>query len=302
LSAAHANPSIDELSIAANGLTFHAAACGPRDGPLVLLLHGFPECALGWRHQLAALGAAGLRAVAPDQRGYGRTDKPIGVRAYAIDRLADDIVELASALGRRTFMLVGHDWGGIVAWHLASTRPAVLERLAILNAPHLGVAGRFARRHPLQLVKSAYVGYFQLPLGPELSLTSWDGRLLAGTLKQSSRPGAFSAEDLRDYRAAWTQPGAMTAMLNWYRAMALQPPTAANRITVPVRVIWGDRDSALEPGLAEESASLCDAVEVIHLPDATHWLHHEEIERVNALLLEFLRPRPAVRRTSAATA
>jgi epoxide hydrolase 4 len=298
MNAPSSKPAIAELTVAANGLDVHALACGPDDGPLVLLLHGFPECALGWRHQLTALGAAGLRAVAPDQRGYGGTDKPIGVRAYAIDRLADDIVELAAALGQRRFMLVGHDWGGIVAWHLASTRPAVLERLVILNAPHLGVAARFARRHPLQWVKSAYVGYFQLPIVPELSLTSWDCALLVAALKRSSRPGAFTAEDLQAYRAAWTQPGAMTAMLNWYRAMALQPPEAANRIAVPVRVIWGDRDSALEPGLAEESASLCDTVEVVHLPDATHWLQHEEIDRVNALLLEFLRPQRTVRRAS----
>ena len=124
MNAPSSKPAIAELTVAANGLDVHALACGPDDGPLVLLLHGFPECALGWRHQLTALGAAGLRAVAPDQRGYGGTDKPIGVRAYAIDRLADDIVELAAALGQRRFMLVGHDWGGIVAWHLASTRPS----------------------------------------------------------------------------------------------------------------------------------------------------------------------------------
>ena len=288
MNAAHPDSSIDDLTIAANGLRFHALACGPADGPLVLLLHGFPECAHAWRRQLAALGAAGLRAVAPDQRGYGRSDRPSGIRSYALDNLADDIVAMASSLGHDKFMLVGHDWGGIVAWHLASTRPAVLERLAILNAPHLGVAARFARRHPLQWVKSAYVGYFQLPIIPELSLTAWDCALLVAALERSSRPGAFSAEDLQAYRAGWTQPGAMTAMLNWYRAMALQPPEAANRIAVPVRVIWGDRDSALEPGLAEESASLCDAAEVIHLPDATHWLHHEESGRVDALLLEFL--------------
>jgi pimeloyl-ACP methyl ester carboxylesterase len=289
MNAAHARPSIDELSIAANGLNFRALACGPDDGPLVLLLHGFPECALGWRHQLTALGAAGLRAVAPDQRGYGGTDKPIGIRSYGIDHLADDIVELAAALGQPTFRLVGHDWGGIVAWHLASTRPAVLERMAILNAPHLGVAARFARRHPLQWVKSAYVGYFQLPVIPELSLTSWDCGLLVAALERSSRPGAFSTEDLQAYRAAWTQPGAMTAMLNWYRAMALQPPESANRIAVPVRVIWGDRDNFLEPGLVEAGLGACDRGEAFHLARATHWVQHEEPEEVNRLLLGFLR-------------
>ena len=302
MAASSSHPPIDTLTIAANGLRFHVAACGPEDGPPVLLLHGFPECAHAWRHQLEALGAAGLRAITPDQRGYGRTEKPNGVRSYTIDALAEDVVELAAALGHRRFTLIGHDWGGIVAWHLASTRPAVLERMAILNAPHLGVAARFARGHPLQWIKSAYVGYFQLPVIPELTLTSWDCGLLVAALERSSRPGAFSAEDLRLYRDAWTQPGAMTAMLNWYRAMPLQPTGPQDRIAVPVRVIWGDRDNALEPGLAEESAGVCDAAEVIHLPEATHWLHHEEIERVNALLLEFVRPQRTVRHKPTATA
>lgn len=293
---------IAPLTIEANGLRFHAVACGPQDGPLAILLHGFPESSQGWRHQLPALGAAGLRAVAPDQRGYGRTDKPADIAPYRIDHLADDVVALAAALGHRRFMLVGHDWGGIVAWHLASTRPAVIERMAILNAPHLAVVAPFARRHPLQWLKSAYVGFFQLPVVPELSLTSWDCRLLVAALERSSRPGAFSAEDLLNCRAAWTQPGAMTAMLNWYRALMLRPSEVPNRIALPVRVIWGDRDSALEPALAEQSASLCDEVEIVHLPEATHWLHHEEIDRVNALLLEFLVGHAGHRRKPAATA
>ena len=284
--------SVEHLTVEANGLRFYAAATGPTDGPLVLLLHGFPEFSYGWRHQLHELGAAGLRAVAPDQRGYGYSAKPRGVRAYRLDRLAEDVVAIAAALGHEQFMLVGHDWGGIVAWHLASTQGDRIRRLAILNAPNLGVATQFAARHPLQLIKSSYVAFFQLPLLPELSLTSWKCALLASALQRSSRLGTFSPEELETYREAWTQEGAMTAMLNWYRAMPLDAPHVAQRIRLPVRVIWGDQDSALEPLLAEESSKMCDDVEIFHLSGATHWLHHEEPIEINRLLLNFLRGSP----------
>src|SRR5689334_2244099 len=143
-----------------NGVRLHYVEAGR--GPLVLLLHGFPEFWYGWRHQLPALGEAGWRVVAPDQRGYGLSAKPKGVRSFALDVLADDVIALAAALGRRRFTLVGHDWGGIVAWHVATRHPEHLEGLAILNAPHLGVAGWHALQHPMQLVRSSYVGFFQL--------------------------------------------------------------------------------------------------------------------------------------------
>ena len=278
---------VEHLDLEADGLHFHALATGPKKGPLVLLLHGFPEFSYGWRHQLPALGRAGLRAVAPDQRGYGRSDKPAGIRAYEIDRLALDVVALARALGHERFMLVGHDWGGIVAWHLASTQPEVLDRLAILNAPHLGVVGRHALQHPLQLLKSSYVGFFQLPLVPEFALTAWDCALLVAALERSSRPGTFTPNELKVYRAAWSENGAMTTMLNWYRALVLGA-AREQRIALPVRILWGDRDTALEPSLAEASVALCDDGEVFHFADATHWLQHEKVDEVNRHLVDFL--------------
>ena len=278
---------VEHLDLEADGLHFHALATGPKKGPLVLLLHGFPEFSYGWRHQLPALGRAGLRAVAPDQRGYGRSDKPAGIRAYEIDRLALDVVALARALGHERFMLVGHDWGGIVAWHLASTQPEVLDRLAILNAPHLGVVGRHALQHPLQLLKSTYVGFFQLPLVPEFALTAWDCALLVSALERSSRPGTFTPDELKVYRAAWSENGAMTTMLNWYRALVLGT-AREQRIALPVRILWGDRDTALEPSLAEASLALCDDGEVFHFADATHWLQHEKVDEVNRHLVDFL--------------
>ena len=292
---------IERLTLQVNGLDLHVAASGPEDAPLVVLLHGFPEFSYGWRHQLPALGEAGFRVVAPDQRGYGLSSKPEGVRAYALDLLAGDVVALAGALGHRRFTLVGHDWGGIVAWHLASRHPEHLQGLAILNAPHLGVVPSHALRHPMQLLRSSYVGFFQLPFVPELALAADGHRLLVLALEGSSRPGTFTPQEIEAYRDAWRQEGALTAMLNWYRAIPFAGTAKADRkIEVPVRILWGDADTALESSLAEACAGLCADAVVTHLPHATHWLHHEEVDEVNRLLLEFLeRSAGLARRTPA---
>jgi pimeloyl-ACP methyl ester carboxylesterase len=280
---------LESLRIAAKGITLQAMAAGPADAPLLILLHGFPEFWYGWRRQIGSLAAAGLRVIAPDQRGYNLSDKPRETAAYRLDILARDVIGLADALGRERFAVVGHDWGATVAWQLAACHADRVSRAAMLNAPPLAVLKRYARTHLSQALKSWYIAYFQLPLLPELGMRAGGFRGLVRGLRRTSRPGTFTAEDLQHYRAAWAQPGALSAMLNWYRAArfsaALPPP---DRIKVPVRVIWGDRDAFLEPGLAEASAALCDQAQVFHLPDASHWVQHEEAERVNRLLLDFL--------------
>jgi pimeloyl-ACP methyl ester carboxylesterase len=283
-------PDFEPLAIAANGLRFHALAAGPVDGPLLLLLHGFPETSHGWNREIPALAAAGFRVVAPDQRGIGLSSKPEGAAAYRIDVLAADVVAIVQALGRERAPVAGHDWGGVVAWYLAAHHADVVERVAILDAPHPAVFSEYLRRHPTQWLKSWYMAFFQLPHLPEAMLRAGDFRRLAHALVATSRPGAFTPDDLATYRAAWAQPGALTGMLNWYRALRLgaQAPLPA-RIAIPVRLMWGDRDTALEPGLADASIACCDAGEVFHFPDATHWLAREEPERVTALLLGFLR-------------
>jgi pimeloyl-ACP methyl ester carboxylesterase len=279
----------ENLRVAVNGIELDVAAAGPADGKLAILLHGFPEFSYGWRHQIPALAAAGLRVVAPDQRGYNRSDKPAGTAAYKLDTLGDDVLGLADALGHDTFAVVGHDWGGVVAWHLATRNPERIARTAILNAPHPATMRRYARGHPSQALKSWYVGLFQLPVIPEQALRAAGFWGLRRTLRRTSRAGTFTGEDFRRYDEAWAQPGALTAMLNWYRALRLSASsTPATRIRVPVRVIWGDRDAFLDSGLAEAGAALCEDAEVIHLPEASHWLHHEEPDRVNRLLAEFL--------------
>jgi pimeloyl-ACP methyl ester carboxylesterase len=281
----------ESLRIAANGLAFYALAAGPADGPLVLLLHGFPETSSGWSRHLAPLAAAGFRVVAPDQRGIGQSSKPEGIAAYRIDHLAADILAIVRALGRERAQVVGHDWGGAVAWYLAEHHADVVERVAILDAPHGAVFQQYLRRHPSQLARSWYMLFFQLPGLPERLLRAGNFRRLAEALVATSRPGAFTPEDLAIYRAAWARPGALTAMLNWYRALRLgaQLPRGSGRIAIPVRLLWGDRDEALEPGLADASIERCDDGKVVHFPAATHWLAREEPERVTSILLDFLR-------------
>lgn len=280
---------VEGLRLRTGGIELHAVAAGPPDGRLVVLLHGFPEFWYGWRRQIAPLAAAGLRVVVPDLRGYNLSDKPEGSAAYAVDALADDVLGLAAALGRERFAVVGHDWGAALAWHLAARNPDRVERAAVLNGPHLATMRPYALSHPSQALKSWYIGFFQLPLLPEATLGARDFAWLRSALTRTARQGAFSEDDLGHYRAAWARPGALTAMLNWYRALPRRaaPPTRG-RIRVPVRVVWGDRDPFLETGLAEAGLALCDRGELIRVPGATHWVQHEEPEQVNRLLLEFL--------------
>lgn len=262
---------------------------GPVDGPLTILLHGFPEFSFGWRHQIEPLAAAGLRLIVPDQRGYHRSGKPHGIEAYHLDRLAADVVALATHHGRQRVHLVGHDWGGLVAWWVAARHPGRVERLAILNAPHPDVFGAYARRHPSQALRSLYVGFFQLPWLPEAVLRRGRFAPLRRALVSSSRQGTFGAADLDRYAQSWSEPGALSGMLNWYRALRL-PRAAAGPIQAPTLILWGRRDHALEPGLATESRRLCRHAEIRWFDRASHWIQHEEAEAVNAALIRFLAP------------
>ncbi len=268
----------------------HVAEAGPADGPLVVLLHGFPECWYGWRHQIGALAAAGYRVLAPDQRGYNLSDKPRGLDAYAVDRLAADVIGLIAARGRDTAAVVGHDWGAGVAWWLALRHPSWLERLAILNVPHPAALLRHLRGDPAQWLRSWYFLFFQLPRLPEVLLRANGYEGMARGLRRSAQAGTFSANDLARYRAAWSRPGALTAMIDWYRAAARRPPSLPDnpRVAVPTLVLWGARDTALSRAMAAESVAYCDRGRLALFEDATHWVQHDEAARVNALLLDFL--------------
>lgn len=272
-----------------NGVNLHVVMAGPQDGPLVILLHGFPEFWYGWRKQIPALAKAGYHVWAPDQRGYNRSDKPAGVDAYHIDTLARDIVGLIEASGREQVYLVGHDWGAAVAWWVAGNYPQHIKKLAILNVPHPAVMRRTVLEDEEQRKKSWYIFFFQLPWLPERSLSANDYTNLVRALKGSSRRGTFNAEDIAAYKQAWSQPGAVTSMLNWYRAAVRHQDKAQEleRIRPPTLMIWGANDIALSRTMAQPSIDLCDEGRLVFLEEASHWVQHEEPEMVNRLLLEF---------------
>lgn len=272
-----------------NGVNLHVVMAGPQDRPLVMMLHGFPEFWYGWRRQMPALAAAGYHVWAPDQRGYHRSDKPAGVDAYHIDTLARDIVGLIEASGRKQVYLVGHDWGAAVAWWVAGNYPQYIKKLAILNVPHPAVMRRTVLTDGEQRKKSWYIFFFQLPWLPERSLSADDYTNLVRALKGSSRRGTFSAEEIAAYKQAWSQPGAVSSMLNWYRAAVRYQSHAEKlgRIRPPTLMIWGAKDIALSRSMAQPSIDLCDDGRLVFVEEASHWVQHEEPETVNRLLLEF---------------
>jgi epoxide hydrolase 4 len=268
-------------------VTLHYVEAG--DGPLVVLLHGFPEFWFGWRDQIAPLAAAGFRVVAPDLRGYNLSSKPKGLRAYSADKLADDIHGLIRELGHDSAMVVGHDWGGTVAWTLAMNHPEVVERLVVLDAAHPRKLqkGLFA---PRQLLRSWYFFFFTVPWLPERILRAKRFRFLRRFLRDA-RP-AYTPEEMDRYVEAWSQPGAATAMLDYYRYSVLTPPwkawNAIRTISAPTLVIWGQDDRYLGGRLAEPDHDLVPNLDrVERLPGASHWVHHDEAERVNELLVDF---------------
>jgi epoxide hydrolase 4 len=268
----------------------HYVEAGPPDGPLVVLLHGFPDFWYSWRHQMPALAAAGLRVVAPDMRGYNLSSKPAGVAAYAASRLAGDIRELIHERGAERALLGGHDWGAAVAWVVAMRHPEVVERLAILNVPHPRRMLNALRRPSRQLLRSWYIFFFQLPWLAEHAVAAGDWYMLRYSFEHDARPGAFTAQDLERYREAWSQPGAVEAMLAYYRATLRRPPSAGGGgftpIHAPALVIWGERDRALGAELAEPSREDVPGLErIVRMPEASHWVHHDEPGRVSELLI-----------------
>lgn len=272
-----------------NNVRLHWVEAG--EGPLVLLLHGFPEFWYEWRHQLPALARMGFRAVAPDLRGYNRSEKPEGVAAYRIERLVDDVRGLIRHLGVERAHVVGHDWGGLVAWWLAMLAPEQVDRLVIINAPH-PQAFRRELLTPDQMLRSWYAAAFQVPAVPEAAFRANDFALLERIFRASSvRPGAFSDEDIRRYREAAAQPGAITAMINYYRAAARYPGPPTRTITTPTLLIWGEQDQALSIRLTEGLDAWVPGIRIERIPDVSHWVPAEAPDRVNELLSGFLSPR-----------
>lgn len=293
------DPSHEEAIV--NGVRLHYVEAG--EGPLVVLLHGFPEHWHVWREQISALVDAGYRVVAPDMRGYNRSEKPHGVEAYRIGTLVEDVLALIERCGEGRATVVGHDWGGVIAWEVAARHPEVVDRLVVLNAPHPAVYRQELRsRRSDQRKRSSYALFFQLPWLPEALFRARGYRAIERLFREGPEdPDAFDAEEIARYERACARPGAMTSMLNYYRALfrghlrSVLPgrarpdeTTIAGVIDRPTLLIWGMRDRALSPRLTEGLERWVPDLRVECLPGASHWVQADEPDRVNELLIEFL--------------
>ncbi len=273
-----------------SGVTLHVASSGT--GALVVLLHGFPECWYSWHRQIPALAEAGFKVLAPDLRGYNLSDKPRGVDSYHVSHVIDDVAEVVRAHGGERAHIVGHDWGGIIAWCFAARYPHLVNKLVILNAPHMGVYREIIGRSK-QLLKSWYVLLFALPWIPEWRLSRKNYAAVRRMFKKMPvRPDAFSEEDIDYLVEAISRPGALTAALNYYRcgvrrrgAMQIARTAYTDAETL---IIWGEQDMALGLELLEGNEKYAPNLKIHRISDAGHWVQNEAADEVNAVLVKFL--------------
>lgn len=274
-----------------NQIRLHIVLAGPPEGKPVLLLHGFPEFWYGWRNQIMALAAKGYRVIAPDQRGYNLSSAPKDVAAYGLEDLSQDVIAILDHYSIGKVFLAGHDWGAAVAWTVAILHPERVEKLAILNVPHPAVMTRTLTKSPRQMLKSWYIGFFQIPGLADWLMSRNNFAGIIGMLKASGKPSTFSADDLAEYRKAYANSGGLTGMINWYRALVrFRPNTKGkSRLEMPVRILWGKQDIALSAEMAEDSLKYCENGELIFFENATHWVQHDEAEAVTKNLLDFFK-------------
>ena len=308
-----ATMALEHRFVETNGVRLHCVVDG--DGPLVILLHGFPECWYSWRHQIPAL-APRFRVVAPDLRGYNESDKPRGVAAYALPELVADVEGLVHAFGERDAVIVGHDWGGGIAWTFAMERPEATRRLVVMNCPHPAIFAQHLRGDRRQLARSWYMFFFQIPWLPETLLGLRHARAVGEAIRRSTiREDALTPADLAYFRDAASRPGALKAAVNYYRAAFRTPEAEAARpawlhrflhgdrpptgvrerfedwpkIAAPTLLIWGEQDVALGKELSVGMEPLITGpLEVKYVPMSGHWVQQEQPELVNSYLLDFL--------------
>ncbi|GBR76580.1 alpha/beta fold hydrolase [Acidiphilium acidophilum] len=289
---------IETIRIAANNLNFAVDTCGTGRN-LALCLHGFPECKFSWRHQMPLLATLGYTAWAPDLRGYGTTSRPTGIAAYRISELLRDIAGLIDAARAQgidgDIVLIGHDWGGALGWFFVLNAIRPVDRFIVMNLPHPDLFAR-GLRTLRQLRRSWYIFWFQLPWLPERILAAdnaaWIARAFRGMAVDKSR---FPDEVLAVYRANALIPGALTAMINWYRANFRNPfrtLAPAKPLRVPTLMLWGEQDAALGRELTCGTADLVDDFTLRYLPGVSHWVQQEAPETVNAMIAAWLTGRP----------
>jgi epoxide hydrolase 4 len=286
------DPPISFEFIRSNGLDFEVATCGHGDR-LALCLHGFPEHALSWRRQLPVLANLGYRVWAPNQRGYGRSSRPPEVSDYAVHKLTQDVAGLIDASGAKETVLIAHDWGAVVAWNFAIRKLRPLDSLIILNVPHPKCYLERLYRST-QFWKSWYIYFFQLPWIPEWLLTRRGGKAISDlVLRSSTNPGQFPRDLLDIFRENATSPGAMTAMINWYRALFRSSARRAIREGFPIistrtLMIWGEEDVALDKSTTWNTDRYVSDLTLRYLPGVSHWVQQDAPEAVNEMITCFL--------------
>ena len=278
--------------VEANGLRFEVAECGDAASPrLALCLHGFPELHYSWRHQMPLLAARGYRVWAPNMRGYGASSRPDGVSAYRLDTLIDDVAALIDASGAREVMLVAHDWGALVAWHFAIRKLRPITRLVIMNVPHPKCSEREIRTFS-QLRKSWYIFLFQLPWLPERMLTRNGAAAIKQIfIKDPLNKSLFPPDDRQIFADAALRPGAMRAMVNYYRALMRTPDMRSigdAMVHVPTLMLWGENDVALSLRCTEGTGEWVPDLELVTFPGISHWVQQDAPDAVNAAMADWL--------------
>jgi pimeloyl-ACP methyl ester carboxylesterase len=287
---------VTERTVSANGIVFDTLECGEGDR-LVLCLHGFPSHAMCWHAQMAALAEAGFRVWAPNLRGYGKSSRPPSPADYTVDKLLGDIAGLIDASGARTVAMIAHDWGGLLAWFFAARKIRPLDRLIILNAPHPACAA-IAYRKWRQMRKGWYIVAFQIPWLPDLLLRANRAWLVGRLMRYvSGKAAVFSNAAIEFYRGQAAQPGAVTAMLNWYRGMMRGGVPDEMRgnfpsIDIPTLVIWGDDDVALDPSCIDGAEAYVPNITIRRLPGVSHWVQEQVPDTVNRMATAFLADKP----------
>lgn len=282
---------IDHQWRAVNGVRLHCAVAG--SGPLLLLLHGFPEFWYSWRHQIPVL-AEHFTVVAPDLRGYNDSDKPPSISDYSTSVLVEDVVQLIHSFGYERAIVAGHDWGGAVAWSTALARPDVVEKLIVLNIPHPRLFMQHLITNPRQRLRSWYILAFQLPWLPEMMLRANNYQAIEEVFRgMAVHKENFSDEVMAEYKRALSKPGALTGAINYYRALTRSAsgdfwlnvdPVAK----MPVLLLWGEQDTALGKELNQDLERYVPNLTKHFIPDASHWVQQDRPDLVNQYMLSFL--------------
>lgn len=284
-----------------NGVRLHYARAG-KGKKLILFVHGFPEFWYEYKNQLEVFGND-YTAVAPDMRGYNLSSKPAELEKYEVKYMVEDLRQLAEKLGHKKFTLVAHDWGGAIAWAFAIAHPDYLEKLVIINAPHPGVFARELAQNPEQQKASAYMLMFRSPQAEQTLSANNYAALVQAVMGDGLKNGTFTEEDKKAYIEAWSQPGALTGGLNYYRAARVGPPAPGGEkseanfaagapslvVNVPTLVIWGEKDTALLTGNLDGLEKYVPKLTIKRIPDGSHWVIHEKPDLVNQYIREFIK-------------